>query len=84
MLHAGMNVARFNFSHGSHEYHQGVLDNLREACRQTRIMCAVMLDTKVRGRRRVGARGEGRGLGGHSASLPVWFGLPLDHLAGRA
>ncbi|KAL6784720.1 PYK1 [Auxenochlorella protothecoides x Auxenochlorella symbiontica] len=46
MLVAGMNVARFNFSHGSHEYHQGVLDNLREACRQTRIMCAVMLDTK--------------------------------------
>ena len=46
MLIAGMNVARFNFSHGTHEYHQGVLNNLREACRQTRIMCAVMLDTK--------------------------------------
>ena len=47
MLRCGMNVARFNFSHGSHEYHQGTLDNLRAACRETRIMCAVMLDTKV-------------------------------------
>jgi pyruvate kinase len=26
MLLAGMNVARFNFSHGSHEEHQGRLD----------------------------------------------------------
>lgn len=44
-----MNIARFNFSHGSHEYHQGTLDNLRQAMRETRIMCAVMLDTKVGG-----------------------------------
>lgn len=41
-----MNVARFNFSHGSHEYHQETLENLRQAMRETRIMCAVMLDTK--------------------------------------
>ncbi|KAI3425976.1 hypothetical protein D9Q98_007944 [Chlorella vulgaris] len=46
MLRNGMNIARFNFSHGSHEYHQGTLDNLRQAMRETRIMCAVMLDTK--------------------------------------
>ena len=46
LLKAGMSVARFNFSHGSHEYHQGTLDNLRQAMRQTRLMCAVMLDTK--------------------------------------
>jgi len=46
MLRAGMNVARFNFSHGSHEYHQETLNRLREASRQTGIMCAVMLDTK--------------------------------------
>lgn len=41
-----MSVARFNFSHGSHEYHQETLDNLREAMANTGIMCAVMLDTK--------------------------------------
>ena len=46
MLRAGMNVARYNFSHGSHEYHQETLNNLRAAMRETGIMCAVMLDTK--------------------------------------
>lgn len=47
LLRAGMSVARFNFSHGSHEYHQGTLDNLRTAMDNTGILCAVMLDTKV-------------------------------------
>ncbi|KAL2344649.1 hypothetical protein Fmac_005934 [Flemingia macrophylla] len=48
LLRAGMNVARFNFSHGSHEYHQETLDNLRAAMENTGILCAVMLDTKAR------------------------------------
>lgn len=47
LLRAGMNVARFNFSHGSHAYHQETLDNLRQAMHNTGILCAVMLDTKV-------------------------------------
>ncbi|XP_076925226.1 pyruvate kinase, cytosolic isozyme-like [Bidens hawaiensis] len=46
LLKAGMNVARFNFSHGSFEYHQETLDNLRTAMDNTGILCAVMLDTK--------------------------------------
>lgn len=46
LLRAGMSVARFNFSHGSHEYHQETLDNLKQATNETKIMCAVMLDTK--------------------------------------
>lgn len=29
MIKAGMNVARLNFSHGSHEQHQGFIDSLR-------------------------------------------------------
>ncbi|GFY93568.1 pyruvate kinase family protein [Actinidia rufa] len=46
LLMVGMNVARFNFSHGSHAYHQETLNNLRTAMHNTKIMCAVMLDTK--------------------------------------
>lgn len=47
LLRAGMNVARFNFSHGTHEYHQETLNNLRSAMHNTGILSAVMLDTKV-------------------------------------
>lgn len=47
LLMAGMSVARFNFSHGSYEYHQETLDNLRQAMLNTGMLCAVMLDTKV-------------------------------------
>ena len=41
-----MGVARFNFSHGSHEYHQETLEALREACALEDRFCAVLLDTK--------------------------------------
>ncbi|KAK3189232.1 hypothetical protein Dsin_028793 [Dipteronia sinensis] len=47
LLSAGMNVAHFNFSHGTHEYHRETLDNLKTAMHNTQILCAVMLDTKV-------------------------------------
>ena len=46
LLIAGMSVARFNFSHGSHEYHQETMNNLRQAQKNTRLMCATLLDTK--------------------------------------
>ena len=46
LLQTGMSVARFNFSHGTHEYHQETLDNLKKATENTGLMCAVFLDTK--------------------------------------
>ena len=45
LLECGMSVARFDFSWGSHRYHQQTLENLREAMKRTKILCATMLDT---------------------------------------
>jgi len=48
LLERGMNVMRLNFSHGTHEYHGEVVDNLRQALRNRgpNARCAIMLDTK--------------------------------------
>jgi pyruvate kinase len=46
LLLAGMNVARLNFSHGSHEYHAQTIANVRKACAELDMVCAIMLDTK--------------------------------------
>ncbi|OIW05122.1 hypothetical protein TanjilG_02595 [Lupinus angustifolius] len=44
-LNAGMSVARFDFSWGDPDYHQETLENLKAAIKNTRKLCAVMLDT---------------------------------------
>ncbi|NEW66133.1 pyruvate kinase [Carnobacteriaceae bacterium zg-84] len=46
MIDAGMNVARFNFSHGSHEEHLARFNALKEARKIAGKPCAILLDTK--------------------------------------
>ena len=46
LLLNGMNIARFNFSHGDHAYHRESMKMVREASLQTGIPVALLLDTK--------------------------------------
>ena len=46
MLEAGMNVARLNFSHGTHEGHKKTIEKFRKVRDEMGLSAAVMLDTK--------------------------------------
>ncbi len=46
MCKAGMNVARLNFSHGTHEDHQKNVDMIKEVREELNCPVAIMLDTK--------------------------------------
>ena len=46
MCLAGMNVARLNFSHGTHESHAEMIALLKEVRRELNRPLAIMLDTK--------------------------------------
>ena len=46
MLKAGMNVARFNFSHGDHESHKKNIELFRSVRDRLEVPAAVLLDTK--------------------------------------
>ena len=46
MARAGMNVARFNFSHGSHEEHKQRIDRVKAVREEYNLPIALLLDTK--------------------------------------
>ncbi len=46
MMLAGMDVARFNMSHGTHESHKELIDKVKQARFELGLPVAIMLDTK--------------------------------------
>lgn len=46
MAKAGMNVARLNFSHGTHEAHAEVIERIKEVRERLGVPLAILLDTK--------------------------------------
>lgn len=46
MCEAGLNVARLNFSHGTHEEHKKNIDMIKKVRQEMNIPVAIMLDTK--------------------------------------
>ncbi len=46
MCHAGMNVARLNFSHGTHSEHREKIDLIKRVREKLDLPIAIMLDTK--------------------------------------
>lgn len=46
LIACGMNVARLNFSHGTHESHQKVIDTFKKVRKESAKPIALMLDTK--------------------------------------
>ena len=46
MLASGLDVARFNFSHGDYDSHKARIDSFRETCDETHSTVAMLADTK--------------------------------------
>lgn len=46
MIKAGMNVARFNFSHGSYDEHHGRIERVRRISKELGLPVGILLDTK--------------------------------------
>lgn len=46
MIRAGMNIARFNFSHGSYEWHKSAMERVRRISEEIDIPVGILLDTK--------------------------------------
>ncbi|MBT5487486.1 MAG: pyruvate kinase, partial [Deltaproteobacteria bacterium] len=43
---AGMNVARLNFSHGTHQSHKKIIEKIRNLNKDRQYPIAIMLDTQ--------------------------------------
>ena len=46
LVHSGMNVARLNFSHGTHAYHKETMDRLKRVRQEENVPLAILLDTR--------------------------------------
>ena len=46
MLKSGMNVARLNFSHGTHEYHKNMIETFKRVRDRLKVSAGILLDTK--------------------------------------
>ncbi|MBQ2465207.1 MAG: pyruvate kinase, partial [Treponema sp.] len=46
MIFAGMNIARFNFSHGTYEWHKEAMERVKRISEELNTPVAIMLDTK--------------------------------------
>jgi pyruvate kinase len=88
LLEAGMNVARLNFSHGTHEQHSDVIDNIRKVSAELKRPVAILGD--LQGPRiRVGdipgpitvAAGEDLTLVHEGLEAPGEIPITYDHLA---
>jgi pyruvate kinase len=44
LIHAGLDIARLNFSHGDHAFHRGLIENIREASKRAGKPVAIMQD----------------------------------------
>lgn len=71
LRNAGLNIVRMNFSHGSYEYHQSVIDHAREAEKvQKGRQIAIALDTKGPEIRTGNTKGD--------ADIPIKAGAELN------
>ena len=44
LIEEGMDIARLNFSHGTHDFHRGLIQNIREAAKRANKPVAIMQD----------------------------------------
>ena len=77
LIKAGMNVARFNFSHGSHEYHRAGVERVRRVSEELGMPVAILLDTKGP-EVRTGLLEDGKKISGSTGDEIVVTAQPTD------